>query len=269
MTSKVLMLALAVCAIVALVALPALGQGSAGKAKADIPRMADGKPDLSGVWDHPRVTDVTQNGGPGCSSSMHVTGCKQVGSGPLSFTPAGKQIFDHHEEATAKFDPGVYCMPWGYFRSWNTPSPAEIVQRPDKVVVLFEQGTNFHTIFTDGRPHPRDLSTFGWFGHSIGRWEGDTLVVDTVGFNGKTWIDTAEHPSSDQLHVVERIHFIDADHLSYEVTWEDPKTYTKPIKNNRVFVRMKPGSEIMEWWCMENNKDLLQGHLVDGGHPPK
>jgi len=106
-------------------------------------------------------------------------------------------------------------------------------------------------------------------GNSIGHYEGDTLVIDTNNFNGKTWIDTAQHPSSEQLHVVERVHFIDPNHLAYEVTWEDPKAYTKPIRNNRVFTRMKQGAEIMEWWCMENNRDLLLGHMVNGGHPPK
>jgi hypothetical protein len=98
-------------------------------------------------------------------------------------------------------------------------------------------------------------------GHSVGKYEGDTLVIDSVGFNGKTWLDTAEHPSSDALHVIERIHYLDPQHLSYQVTWDDPKTYTKPVNNTRIFTRMKPGQELMEYWCMENNKDLLEGHL--------
>src|SRR5712691_9111115 len=109
MTRKFLPAAVAASALLALVSIPALGQGSAGKGKADIPRMADGKPDLSGVWDHPRVGDVTQNAGPGCSGEVKITGCKNVGSGPLEFTAAGKEKFSHHDEETAKFDPGVYC----------------------------------------------------------------------------------------------------------------------------------------------------------------
>jgi hypothetical protein len=88
-------------------------------------------------------------------------------------------------------------------------------------------------------------------GTSIGKYDGDALIIDTAGFNGKTWIDTAEHPSSDALHVIERIRYIDPQHLSYEVTWEDPKTYTKPIANSRVFAHAA-GTELMEWWCMEN-----------------
>ena len=236
------------------IACAALALGQSAK---PVPRMPDGKPDFSGVWDHPRVLDITQDSGPGCSSAIKFTGCKQVGSGPLSFTPAGAEIFKHHEEATEKFDPGVYCMPWGYFRSWNTPSPAEFVQRPDRVVVLFEQSSTFHIIFTDGRPHPKNLEPT-WFGHSIGRWEGDTLVVDTIGFNGKTWIDTAEHPHSDALHMVERFTRTNYDTMTYDVTLEDPKIYSKPIKNSRVLKLLPQGEELLEYYCEENNLELLK-----------
>ena len=100
-------------------------------------------------------------------------------------------------------------------------------------------------------------------GHSVGKWEGDTLVIDTIGFNGKTYIDTAEHPSSDALHVTERISYADPQHVNYEITWEDPKMYAKPVKNTRVYARMKPGDELLEYWCMENNKSLLEHHLPD------
>ncbi len=106
----------------------------------------------------------------------------------------------------------------------------------------------FHVVPTDGGTHPKDQDPT-WLGNSVGHYEGDALVIDTTNFNGKTWIDTAQHPSSDQLHIVERIQYIDADHLSYQVTWEDPKAYTKPISNNRVFTRMKKGSETSGWWC--------------------
>ena len=221
---------------------------------AQIPRLPNGKPDFNGVWDRPRVGDVTKNGN-SCGSGSK--GCKQEGAGELSFTAWGlAQFKDQH-----KFDYSAYCQPWGYTRAWQTEYPVEIMQTPERVAILWESNNVFHMVPTDGRGHPKDLEP-SWMGNSIGKYEGDTLVIDTIGFNGKTWIDTAEHPSSDALHVVERIKHIDADHLSYEVTWEDPKAYTKPIKNTRTFARMKPGSEIMEWWCMENNKDLLDGHLV-------
>lgn len=220
----------------------------------DVPRFPDGKPDFNGVWDHPRVADVTRNSN---ECAANTSGCKQIGTGPLPFTEWGQQQWKTKEQ---RVDYSARCLPWGYTRAWQVEYPVEIVQTPKRLALLFESNNIFHVIHTDGTGHPKDLDPT-WMGHSVGHYEDDTLVIDSTGFNGKTWIDTAEHPSSDQLHVMERIHYIDPQHLSYEVTWEDPKTYTKPIKNTRVFARMKPGEELMEYWCMENNKDLLEGHL--------
>ena len=220
----------------------------------DIPRLTNGKPDFNGVWDHPRVADVTRNSN---SCAANTPGCKQIGTGDLPFTDWGLQQWKTKNERVYY---SAHCLPWGYTRAWQVEYPVEILQTPQRIALLFESNNIFHVIHTDGTGHPKDLDPT-WMGHSIGTYEGDTLVIDTIGFNGKTWIDTVEHPSSDQLHVIERIHYMDPQHLSYEVTWEDPKTYTRPIKNTRVLARMKPGSELMEYWCMENNKDLLEGHL--------
>jgi hypothetical protein len=240
----------AACVIVAL-SIAAMPVGAQS-----IPRLANGKPDLSGVWDKPRVTDVTRSSN-GCGSGATTVGCKQTGSGELSYTPAGLAQWKGE-----RFDYAARCLPWGYTRAMQTAYPVEFVHTPQRLAILFESNNVFHVVPTDGRNHPKELEP-SWMGNSVGKYEGDTLVIDTIGFNGKTWIDTGEHPSSDALHVIERIRLIDATHLEYEVTWDDPKTYTKPFKNTRIFVRMKPGEELMEWWCMENNKDLLEGHLSD------
>ncbi|HTA44679.1 MAG TPA: hypothetical protein VK789_19660 [Bryobacteraceae bacterium] len=241
---------------------PGASQSAATKSQsASIPRLADGKPDFNGVWDRPRVGDITKNVDE-CGSASK--GCKSEGSGEVSMTAWGLEQF----KAKDKFDYAGYCQPWGYTRAWQTEYPVELMQTPERVAILWESNNVFHVVPTDGRDHPKNQDP-SWMGNSIGHFEGDTLVIDTNNFNGKTWIDTAQHPSSEQLHVVERVHFIDPNHLAYEVTWEDPKAYTKPIRNNRVFTRMKQGAEIMEWWCMENNRDLLLGHMVNGGHPPK
>lgn len=247
--------ATALAGLLAFAPAPAAAQSVAAKGQpsTDIPRLPDGKPNFNGVWDRPRVSDITKNGN-ACGSGSR--GCKQEGSGELSYTASGlEQWKDQH-----KFDYSAYCQPWGYTRAWQTEYPVELLQTPERLAILWESNNVFHVVPTDGRDHPKNMEP-SWMGNSIGRYEGDTLVIDTIGFNGKTWIDTAEHPSSDALHVIERIHYIDPQHLSYEVTWEDPKTYTKPIKNTRIFTRMKKGDELMEWWCMENNKDLLDGHL--------
>jgi hypothetical protein len=223
--------------------------GQSTNKTADIPRLANGKPDFSGVWDHPRVPDVTRDGN-GCGGGT--AGCTQKGAGALSFTAEGAKLFK-----APRLDYTAYCLPWGYTRAGGTEYPIEIIQKPNRLAFLFESNNIFHVVPTDGRDHPKDFAP-NWLGNSIGRWEGDTLVIDTVGFNGKTNIDTAGHPSSEALHLVERISFSDPQHLNYEVTWDDPKIYAKPIKNTRVFARMKPGEELMEYWCMENNQTVLE-----------
>jgi hypothetical protein len=133
------------------------------------------------------------------------------------------------------------------------------VQYGSYVALLFEQSNWFHVVAM-GRDHPKDLDPT-WFGDSVGKWDGDTLVIDTIGFNGKTRLDTIGHPHSDQMHIVQRLKMTDADHIAYEVTVDDPKMYTKPWKNVRTFWRMKPGQELIEYSCEENNRDFLQGHI--------
>jgi len=238
-----------------LAAAPAAAQAAAAK---NIPRLADGKPDFNGIWDRPRVNDLTRDVD-GCGSGAATVGCKQKGAGELPYTTWGKE-----QASGARFDYAARCLPWGYTRAMGTAYPVEIIQTPKRLAYLFESNNVFHVIPTDGRKLPEKADPL-WLGRSAGRYEGDTLVIETTGFNGQTWLDTAEHPSSDQLRVTERLRHIDADHLEYEVTFDDPKTYSKPFKNTRIWSRMKAGEELMEWWCMENNKDLLDG-LISPTH---
>jgi hypothetical protein len=229
-----------------------------GMAQTAIPRLPNGKPDLSGIWDKPRVPDMSKSSEGECGSLTQ--GCKHLSPGALPFTPAGLAKYNQRDEEAIVFDPGAHCWPEGYVRSWGTSYPAEIFQTPTRLAVLFENYGAFHVIPTDGRDHPKNLEP-SWFGNSVGHWEGDTLVVDSTGFNDKTWIDTARHPHSEAMHVVERFNRLDATHLGYEVTIEDPKYYAKPFTSKRVFVMMKPGQELMELVCEENNKDVLDNHV--------
>ncbi|MSO83669.1 MAG: hypothetical protein EXQ53_10300 [Acidobacteria bacterium] len=131
------------------------------------------------------------------------------------------------------------------------PTPFEIVHTRWQVIQLFEYNHFVRRIHTDGRPHPADLRDSGvyeWHGHSIGRWEGDTFVIDTIGFNDATWLDRLGHPHSDALHVVERIRRVDHDTLQYGVTIEDPKAYAGPWTGEMVF-RLRPDWEIFEHVC--------------------
>lgn len=209
-----------------------------------VPRTADGKPDLSGVWEHTFVPDMTKDAP------------NQKGTAELPFTDWGLNEWKNYHAENGDYTGA--CLPFGLSRSINSPYPIQIVQTPKYVALLFEQSTWFHVVPVDGRGHRKQDPT--WFGDSIGRWEGDTLVIDTVNFNGHTRMDTVGHPHSDQLHLTQRFTRTDLGHISYEVTVEDPKTYTKPWKNTRTFI-LRPDWELMEYSCEENNKGLWDGHI--------
>jgi hypothetical protein len=136
--------------------------------------------------------------------------------------------------STTSTEPIVNCLPPGVPGIYMVSIyPMEIIQVPGRVVMFFEYGNYVRQIFTDGRKHQSVTPT--WMGDSIGKWEGDTLVIDTSGFNDKTWIDSEGHPHSDALHVVERIRRIDHDHLTDEITVQDAKAYTRTLTTKRIF----------------------------------
>jgi hypothetical protein len=225
----------------------AVAFGQTKSANLAIPRMPDGHPDLQGVWQHPYVPDMTADRE------------NQKGAGALPYTPEGENNFKTYD--VSKFDYTGHCLPFGLLRSVNVGGyPIQIMQNQTYLAMLFEQNTWFHVVYIDGRPHPGDLEPT-WFGHSTGKWDGDTLVIDTIGFNGKTRLDTLGHPHSDSLHVIQRLTLTDRDHIAYEVTIDDPKIYTEPWKNTRTFWRMKPGDELIEYSCEENNRDFTEGHI--------
>ena len=156
-------------------------------------------------------------------------------------------------------------MPFGLSRSINAPYPLQIVQADKLVVLLFEANNWFHSVPMDRPDHPKDLEP-SWFGHSIGKWDGDTLVIDTIGVHDWTRLDTIGHPHSEKLHLVTTFRRTDPDHLRFTVTVDDPETYTKPWTNERTFTRLD--GELMEYSCMENNKDLREGHIKFWIPPP-
>jgi len=148
-------------------------------------------------------------------------------------------------------DPNLDCLPEGVPRVMFIPLPMEIIQVPGRVLMVQEAWSQWRRIYTDGRQHPKDLdATF--MGHSIGKYEGDTLVVDTIGFNEKTWLDHVGLPHSDALHVVERIRRVDHNTLQDDFTIDDPKTFTKTWTAQQLY-DLKPDWEIAEFVC-DNNK---------------
>jgi hypothetical protein len=217
------------------------------------PRLPDGKVDFGGkgVWAPIWVLDWANK--------------KWVNQAvDVPFKPAGLELFNERRANNSKDDPEGYCLPAGVPRYTGTPYPFQIIQLPDRVVILYEGASHMYRVVLMNAEHSKDPDPT-WLGESVGHWEGnDTLVIDTVGFNGRTWLDYVGHPASDQLHVIERLKRPDYRTLVYEATIEDPKYYTKSWTTS-FNVKFQPGWEIKEYVCLENNKDLL--HL--GTKEPK
>ncbi len=215
---------------------------------APAPRLADGKPDLGGVWLVP-----------GLKYLINIAAdLKEV-----PFQPWAEAEYKRRMETRGKDDPNNFCLPSGIPEKDAVTSPWKIVQTPGLILILYESRTIYRQIFMDGRPLPEDPNPT-WQGYSVGHWDGDTLVVDTVGpffATPRMLLDTRGHPVSEDLHVVERFHRIDATHLGYEVTVEDPKMYTKPFTNVRTWVLMPKSEEILEYVCTENNKEVEEHHI--------
>jgi hypothetical protein len=237
------------CSVLAVLVVPLAGAQSsspAGPGSAPgVPRRPDGTPDISGVWQRPYVPDMTR------------TFQSQQGPAELPYTPAGALRFKNFD--VSKFDYTGHCLPQGMTRSMNSPFPIEIIQTAKRVAILFEAWNVFHVIPTDGRAFPASIEPT-WIGTSIGHWDGDTFVVETRGFNGKTNLDTVGHQHSEQMRLTQRFIRTDKTHMAYEVIVDDPVFYAKPWKNVRTFT-LRPDWELMEYSCMENNKDLLDGHI--------
>jgi hypothetical protein len=156
------------------------------------------------------------------------------------------------------------CSPPGPTRIFAFPRPFEIAHIPGRVLLLYEWDHWVRPIWTDGREHPKDPDP-NWMGHSIGRWDRDTLVVDTIGLNDKTWIDSIGYPHSEALHIVERYRRVKHDELDLTFTFDDPKAYTKPWTATVVFA-LKPDWEISEMVNCEN-LDMFGEKFFATWHP--
>jgi hypothetical protein len=207
---------------------PAVPQGPA-------PKLADGRPDLSGVF---------QGGGPVGDLAQGMPKGVEV---PLN--DAGKKLMASRQSAD---DPEANCLPTGVPRT--APYPWRMLQTQTHVFILFEGNIHsYRQIFVDGRKHPDDPDPT-WYGHSIGHYEGQTLVVDTVGYNDKFWFDFRGHPHSEKLHTVERYTRTNLSTLVVETMIDDPTYYTKPFTIS-FSARLRPGEELMEYICQENEQD--------------
>jgi hypothetical protein len=262
--------------LAAVAIIPAYGQGQGAATRRQpqtptgpAPKMPDGKPDFSGLWERPYTPDMTaygRNQTPDESLPDDPTPPRNPNGKHnklLPFTAKGKAMWDAYDAATNGDYTGS-CMPFGLVRSVNSPDPLQIMQNAGYLGFLWEQNTWFHLAkFTN--QHSKS-TTPTWFGDTIARWDGDTLVLDSTNFNGRIRLDTNGHPTSDKLHVIERYTRTDLGHIAYEITIDDPEFYTKPWKNTRTFT-LRPDWEIMEYSCEENNKDFFEGHIKATQNP--
>ena len=137
----------------------------------------------------------------------------------------------------------------------TAPAPYKIIQGTGMTIMLYERDTTYRQVYTDGRKLPDDPSP-AWMGYSVGKWDGDSLVVDTVGLNDRSWLDARGHTHSDALHLTERFRRIDFGHMDVQMTFDDPKTYTKPFTIT-LKQRLQPDTDLLESFCAENERDLV------------
>jgi hypothetical protein len=208
---------------------------------APAPRLPTGKPDLSGIWepDNKYVRDLAADLKPE----------------DVPFQPWAKALFDQRKDGAHSYeDNAAHCLPPGTPRINAAPFPWKLVQTPTFIVIVYENFNLWRQIFLDGRELAED-ATPTWFGYSTGKWDGDTLVVDTKGFNGKAWLDQGGKPATEALHVIERFRRKDFGHMDIQITIDDPKAYTKPWTVTEP-VKLLTDTELMEFVCNENNRDL-------------
>jgi hypothetical protein len=210
---------------------------------APAPKLPDGKPDLGGVWLVP-----------GLKYLINIAADLK----DVPFQPWAAAEYQRRLETKGKDDPNNFCLPSGIPEKDAVTSPWKIVQTPGLIVILYESRTIYRQIFMDGRPLPEDPNPT-WQGYSVGHWDGDTLVVETAGSNGRAWLDTNGHPVTDALKVTERFHRKDFGHMDLQITIDDPKAYTKPwtVTENPV---LQADDDLLEYICEENNRDV--GHFV-------
>jgi hypothetical protein len=224
---------------------------------APVPRAKDGHPDLSGVWEvlHNRPCPAE-----GCDDMWIPQEFLDIGwslKGGLPYQPWAAEIVKR-TRVDRSHDPNSQCLPTGLVRMYTHPLFRKIIQTPGLLVILHEKEALYRQIFTDGRPLPVDPQP-SWVGYSTGKWEGDTLVIETSGFRDGLWLDASGSPLTKSGKITERLHRVNFGKLEIELTVDDPKAYTSPwtVKLTQV---LAPDTDLLDYYCIENEKD--GPHLV-------
>lgn len=238
---------------------PSVPRTRAGDANltARTPKTRDGKTDLSGVWLADREPIPKEAGlsieGDEPFGRYFINVAADIPPEQVPLQPWAAELFQQRLANEGKDDPAAHCKPSVPPLLNTAPLPMKIVQTPGVIVLLYEENTVFRQVFLDKR-RPVEDPVPRFMGYSTGKWEGGDLVVDTVGFNDRHWLDAMGHPSSERLHLIERFRRPDAGHLEIETTVDDPGAYTKPFTYT-VKSTLVPDEDLLEYFCAENEKD--------------
>jgi hypothetical protein len=223
---------------------------------APAPRTADGKPDLSGLWEPTGAESSTFIGNSARDPKFSDISLEMKGGLPLQ--PWAAELVKARRSENNKDDPDSHCQPLGPIKMHLHPYPRKMIQVPGLLVILFERDTAYRQIFTDGRALPVDPQP-SFNGYSTAKWEGDTLVVTTIGIRDGTWLDVSGTPLTNTARVTERFHRPSFGRLEIDITVDDPKAYTKPWSIH-VNQSLAADTDLLEFVCLENERDLR--HLV-------
>jgi hypothetical protein len=227
-------------------------------------RMQDGKPNLSGVWDLGLApgTTVAPSGGfgqPPAAGPRPFQNLPSLFPEGLPFQPWAAELRKQRLANNSRDHPDAHCLPIHPVQLHSHPQPRKIIQGPGLVLIVYEANEGLRQIFMDGRSLPANDPQPTWYGYSIGKWDGDTLVVETIGFQDMGWLDEQGTPITSAGKLTERFRRVNYGTLEIEFTVDDPKTFTKPwtAKLNQ---RLLPDTELIEFICLENNRSV--SHLV-------
>jgi hypothetical protein len=236
---------------------------------AGIARAADGRPDLSGIWQAISTADFDLE--PHSTRKDGPPGAGVIEGDSIPYLPGALKQRQANFAARDKLDPRLQCFTLGVPRDNYYPEPFQILQRPRDLTLIYEFGNSVRTIHTNGTLHPAGDNPEFWLGDSRGHWEGDTLVVDVTDFTDKTWLDRAGNFHSDALHVVERWTPLDRDHLEYRATLEDPKVFARPWTLSVILYRLKDKNiQLIENYCYTLDYDKyypVPGEGLPSGAP--
>jgi hypothetical protein len=225
---------------------------------APTPRTPDGKPDLSGVWRGAPAATAQRGAAPvpAVPTEVPLATFRNVGANfkdGLPLQPWAAEVLKKRNGDNSKDNPEAHCLPMGIVQFHTQGAPRRFVQTPDLIVILYEASSGIRQIFTDGRPLPANDPQPWWYGYSVGKWDGDTLVVETTGLRDGGWLDIIGSPLTEAAKITERFRRVNYERMEIDITIDDPKAYTRPwtVRFNQ---QIMPDSDLIEFICLENQR---------------